>query len=104
MHSVHRPELGVLLKGTISIYYKDDLLIGHTYNPVFVFLQRHGVRLNDDFDQNDAVLVSSANALHETSSSHRLFIDQVCELWDIDACRARRERGEGEALSHCCNE
>lgn len=71
-----------------------------TYDPALVFLQLHGVGLYDHLDQDDAILVSSANAFHETSGSHRLLIDQVRELWDINACRARRERGEGEALSH----
>lgn len=70
----------------------------------FVFFQPHCVWLDDDLNKNDAILMSRANALHKPCCSDRLFIDQICEFWHVDARRARRESGEGEALSHVCGE
>lgn len=67
-----------------------------------VFHQAHGIRFDNDFDQNNPILVPCADAFHQPCCSHGLLIYQIRELWYIDTRRARGQRGEGEALSHGC--
>ena len=100
-HSAHPRELFVPLTDNVSMHQEEYFAEKHTYDPAPVLLQFHRIWFNHDFDKDHTILVASADTFHETRSSHRLFIDQVCKLWDIDARRTRRECGKGKALSHC---
>ena len=72
-----------------------------TYNLLLVLVQLHfGVGLHEHLDQNHAVLVPAADALHEARISDALFVLDVLQLRNVYARRAGRRRGEREPLAH----
>lgn len=67
---------------------------------MFIFIQGHGVRLDQDLHQHDPIMMSRPDALHKSGSTNRLLVYQVGELGYIDAGSAGRRRCKREALAH----
>lgn len=66
-----------------------------------IVVQRHGgIRLGENLDQNDAIVMSSADALEKSRRADRLFVHKIAQFWYVDTSRASWRRRERESLAH----
>lgn len=72
-----------------------------TYNLLLALIERHpGVRFHEDLDQDNSIVVPSADGLHEPRRPQGPLINQIRELGDIDARRAGGGRRDGDVVAH----
>lgn len=72
-----------------------------THNHLLVLVERHRrVRLDEHLDQDDSILVPSADAFHELRRPDRLFVHKVRQFGHVDTGRAGRRRRDRQILTH----
>ncbi len=73
----------------------------HTYDLLLVLVELDvGEWLDEQLDEHDCVLVAGPDALHEPRITDAPLVLDILQLRNVDAGRARRGRGEREALAH----
>jgi hypothetical protein len=62
-----------------------------------------GIRLDQDLDEHDSILMTPTNALHEPRIADAPLVLHVLQLRDVYARRAGRRRRKREPLPHLCD-